>query len=276
VHGLRLGLVGSARVIAGGLLLALGDLALLGIRALGLAGSVLVPAGLGEACARLDALLVRAWPAAPRDQERGQHNQQHHNDRDEHPSHAAGLPTRRRWVGRAMLDIDTAVAWRGRTVRDRDGEKVGTFGSLQLEGDNDRPAYVGVKTGLFRSQESIAPLDGAREGDDGDIHLPYALDAIKAAPNVDPDVALNDDEEGRLRAHYGEPTQMRRETAEMIRSEEEVDVKVEPAKPKERVRLRKYTVTEHVEKTVPVRREEVRIENDPPETGRVVRVEDVD
>jgi PRC-barrel domain len=175
-----------------------------------------------------------------------------------------------------MLDIDTALAWRGRTVRDRDGEKVGTFGSLYLEGETDRPAYAGVKTGLFRSHESIVPLDGAREGDDGDVHVPYALDAIKAAPNVDPDVALGDEEEDRLREHYGEPTQMRRESAEMIRSEEEVEFKVEPAKPKERVRLRKHTVIEHVEKTVPVRREEVRVEHDPPKSGRVVSVEDVE
>jgi hypothetical protein len=42
------------------------------------------------------------------------------------------------------------------------------------------------------------------------------------------------------------------------------------------VRLRKYTVTEQVEKTVPVRREEVRVAHDPPESGRVVSVEDVE
>jgi hypothetical protein len=175
-----------------------------------------------------------------------------------------------------MLDIDTVLAWRGRTVRDRDGEKVGTFGDLYLDGDTDRPAYAGVKTGLFRSKESIVPLEGAYEAEDGDVHVPYALEAIKAAPNVEPEVALDEREEAQLREHYGEPTRMRRETAEVTRSEEEAEFKVEPAKPKERVRLKKYVVTEHVEKTVPVRREEVRVENDPPESGRVVHVEDVD
>jgi stress response protein YsnF len=68
----------------------------------------------------------------------------------------------------------------------------------------------------------------------------------------------------------------RRETAEVTRSEEEVDFKVKPAQPKERVRLRKHTVIEHVEKTVPVLREEVRLEHDPPKGGRIVSVEDVD
>ena len=108
---------------------------------------------------------------------------------------------------------ENVLRWRGRTVRDRDGEKVGTLGDLYLDGETDRPAYAGVKTGLFRSKESIVPLDGAYEADDGDVHVPYALEAIKTAPNVDPDVALNDQEEGQLREHYGEPTQMRRETA---------------------------------------------------------------
>jgi hypothetical protein len=175
-----------------------------------------------------------------------------------------------------MLDIDTALAWRGRTVRDRDGEKIGTFGDLYLEGETNRPAYAGVKTGLFRSNESIVPLDGAREDDNGDVVVPYALEAIKGAPNVDPDVALTEPEEQRLHDHYGEPTRMRRETHEIVRSEEEVDFKVEPARPKQRARLKKHVVTEHVEKTVPVLREEVRLEHDPPKSGRVVRVEDVD
>jgi sporulation protein YlmC with PRC-barrel domain len=174
-----------------------------------------------------------------------------------------------------MLDIDSVLAWRGKTVRDRDGEKVGTLGDVYLEGETDRPAYAGIKTGLFRRNESIVPLEGARE-QDGDVVVPYAGEQIQAAPNVDPDVALTDEQEDALREHYGEPTQMRRETVEMTRSEEEVDFKVAPAQPKERVRLRKHTVIENVEKTVPVRREEIRLEHDPPKSGKVVRVEDVD
>jgi stress response protein YsnF len=62
----------------------------------------------------------------------------------------------------------------------------------------------------------------------------------------------------------------------MIRSEEEVRLSTRPTQRRERVRLRKYMVTEHVEKTVPVRREEIRLEHDPPQEGRIVGVEDVD
>ena len=67
-----------------------------------------------------------------------------------------------------------------------------------------------------------------------------------------------------------------RDAAEVVRSEEEAEIRVAPAKPKERVRLKKHVVIEHVEKTVPVRREEVRVEHDPPPSGKIVSVEDVE
>src|SRR4051794_34082051 len=134
-----------------------------------------------------------------------------------------------------MLDIDTALGWRGKTVRDRDGEKVGTVGDIYLEGESDRPAYAGVLTGLFKRNESIVPLADAREVD-GDLVIPYAAAQIRDAPNVDPEVALSEEDEERLRSHYGEATQMAPDSAEIVRSEEEVDFGVAPAQPKERVR----------------------------------------
>jgi hypothetical protein len=174
------------------------------------------------------------------------------------------------------LDIDTVLAWRGKTVVDRDGEKAGTLGALYLD-DDDRPAYAGVETGLFRRRESIVPLAGARELD-GDIQVPYALEQIQSAPNVDAEEALAEDEQDRLAAHYGEASQILAgddgPEAEMVRSEEEVSFGVAPAKPRERVRLRKHVVVEHVEKTVPVRREEIRLEHEPPPSGKLVDVED--
>jgi hypothetical protein len=123
----------------------------------------------------------------------------------------------------------------------------------------------------------MVPLDGARVLDD-DIQVPYTVEQIRSAPNVDVDVNLTDDEQEQLAAHYGEPTQILAgddgPEAEMTRSEEEVSFGVAPAKPRERVRLRKHTVVEHVEKTVPVRREEIRLEHEPPPGGKVVDVED--
>ena len=71
-----------------------------------------------------------------------------------------------------MPDLDTVLAWRGKTVVDRDGEKAGTLGALYLDED-DHPAYAGVQTGLFRRRESMVPLEGARVlGDESKSRTP--------------------------------------------------------------------------------------------------------
>jgi hypothetical protein len=176
-----------------------------------------------------------------------------------------------------MPDLETVLAWRGKTVVDRDGEKVGTLGDLYLDRETDLPAYAGIRTGLFKRRESVVPLEGAREVD-GDVQVLFAADSIREAPNVDPEVALSEAEEERLHSHYGDATRVMpdHDGPEVTRSEEEVSFGVAPAAPKERVRLKKHVVVDHVERTVPVRREEIRVEHDPPESGRVVRVEDAD
>lgn len=190
------------------------------------------------------------------------------------------------------LDIDTALAWRGRPVHDRDGTKLGTLGALYLDGD-DRPAYGGIKTGLFGRNESIVPLANVREGADGVLELPFGSDDVAAAPKLDPDAALTPEEEDALLAHYGTasaedaaPTgadpagSAANAGAEgaapaMTRSEEEVEVRAGAMQPAERVRLRKVLVTEHVKTTVPRRREVIRLETEPAPEGTIERVEDL-
>jgi hypothetical protein len=188
------------------------------------------------------------------------------------------------------LDIDTALAWRGKTVRDSDGEKVGTFGDVFLDQETDRPAWGGVRTGLFGRHESYVPLDRFEEVDD-DLRLPFDKQLVTDAPRIEPEVALTTDEEQALFAHYGreyvriaggEPVIPDAERAggtvgddAMTRSEEEVRVHEGPMRPAERVRLRKVLVTEHERRTIPVRREVVQLETEPPPSGTVESVENV-
>ena len=201
----------------------------------------------------------------------------------------------------AALDIDTALDWRGRTVLDRDGEKIGKFEELYLD-DGDRPAWAAVTTGLFGLRQSFVPLDGARlDGDD--LRVPYGRDQVKDAPNIDPDEQLSSEEENLLERHYAgdggdgerageerageEPGAVaaqgdarRGDSADrgesvdrdgaddsagddaMTRSEEELHVGTR-TRERGRAKLKKYVVTEHVTKTVPVQREEVRLEYEP-------------
>jgi hypothetical protein len=179
------------------------------------------------------------------------------------------------------LDIDTALGFRGRTVRDRDGDEIGKVGDIYLDAESDLPAYAGVRTGLFGRRESIVPLDGIAEDEEtDDLWLPYEADLVRSAPSVDPEAALTEDEEAALADHYGH--QVRRDSGvaddddeTMIRSEEEVSTGTTEMRPAERVRIRKVRVTDQVQREVPVRREEVRLETEPPPEGQIEHVEDV-
>jgi stress response protein YsnF len=104
----------------------------------------------------------------------------------------------------APLDIDTALEWRGRTVVDRDGDKIGKLEELYLD-ESDRPAWGAVTTGLFGRRQSFVPLSDLRAAGD-DLQVPYEKDRVKDAPNVDPDEQLSGEEEERLHRHYGMAT----------------------------------------------------------------------
>lgn len=179
--------------------------------------------------------------------------------------------------GMTAFDIDTVLGWRGRTVYDRDGEKLGTLEDLFLQGDSDRPAYGGVRTGLFGRRTSIVPLAGIEEQDDR-LVVPYEKDVVRDAPNLDPDAELSPEEEEALHAHYG--TQAERDKPDpfregIVRSEEEPVVTGKEWRPAERVRIRRVKVTDEVPVTIPVRKEVVQLETEPPPAGQVESVEDV-
>jgi len=201
------------------------------------------------------------------------------------------------------LDIETALDWRGRKVVDRDGDKIGTFDELYLD-ESDRPAWAAVTTGLFGMRQTFVPLSEARADGDV-LQVPFGKEMVKDAPNVDPDTQLDPEEEALLYRHYGlrggddddadeapapatatdepagEPTdepaadaEARTEApaedgadddgVEMVRAEEEVSVGTR-RRVSGKARLKKYVVTEHVQKVVPVQREEVRVEFEPAE-----------
>jgi uncharacterized protein (TIGR02271 family) len=84
------------------------------------------------------------------------------------------------------------------------------------------------------------------------VQVDVTRDAVETAPLIDAGGELSSEHEGTLLRHYGE----------MIRSEEELHL-CTVWRPRTRVRVRKYVVTEMVTKTVPVRREELRIEHEP-------------
>jgi len=178
-----------------------------------------------------------------------------------------------------MPDIDTIRTWQGRTLLDRDGGRIGTIEAIYLDDRTGQPEWVLVNTGLFGTKSSFAPVAQATPTGN-EVRVPYDKQLVKDAPRVDPDQHLSEAEERRLWRHYGldyDRTTRRRPTGRdtvgrdasgpttddaMTRSEEELQVGTQ-ARERGRVRLRKYVTTEEVTQTVPVQREEVRLEREP-------------
>jgi uncharacterized protein (TIGR02271 family) len=185
-----------------------------------------------------------------------------------------------------MADASQVLEWRGQQLVDPEGGKLGKIEEIFLDADTNQPEWLAVKTGMFGSNLTFVPI--AEASDQGGSVQPYDKAQIKDAPNE-----LSQDEEARLYQHYGleygeshsdtglPQGQRGREGSArgdtgtvgrdvsgpetddaMTRSEEELRVGT-AQRETGRARLRKYIVTEDVQQTVPVRREEVRVEREP-------------
>ena len=189
-----------------------------------------------------------------------------------------------------MNPTESAVAaWRGAAVVDHDGEKIGTIDEIYADADTGKPEWLAVKTGLFGMKLSFVPIAEATETGGG-VRVPYDNQQVKDAPAVESDHELSQDEEANLYRHYGLgysearsdsglPRGSGRDTVghdtsgpttddAMTRSEEELRVG-KASRERGRARLRKYVVTEQVQQTVPVQREEVRVEREPITEGNL-------
>jgi uncharacterized protein (TIGR02271 family) len=166
-----------------------------------------------------------------------------------------------------MPEVTETYEWRGRTVVSSDGDKIGKLEEIYLDTETGGPEWATVTTGLFGTQQTFVPLAEATPRGE-EVVVPYDKDQVKQAPAVDPDGQLSHDEEARLYDHYDRGGPVGRDVSgpttddAMTRSEEELRVG-KTQREKGRARLRKYVVTEEVQQTVPVQREEVRIEREP-------------
>src|SRR5215216_323607 len=178
-----------------------------------------------------------------------------------------------------MPDLDTVRGWQGRTLVDRDGGRIGPIDAIYLDDQTGQPEWALVNTGLFGTKSSFVPLAQATQTDQ-DVGVPYDKQLVKDAPRIEADKHLSEAEERQLWRHYGldyDRTTRRHATGRgavgrdtsgpttddaMTRSEEELRVGT-TQRERGRVRLRRYVTTEQVQQTVPVQREQVRVEREP-------------
>src|SRR5918994_690895 len=101
-----------------------------------------------------------------------------------------------------MPTLQDVEGWKGRTVVDPDGDKVGTLEEFYLDRQSGDPTWAAIRTGLFGTHTSLAPLDGASLSGN-DVKLGYTKSAVKDAPRPEVEGELTRDEERRLFDHYG-------------------------------------------------------------------------
>jgi uncharacterized protein (TIGR02271 family) len=183
-----------------------------------------------------------------------------------------------------MPETTETYDFRGRTLIDADGEKIGKIDELYYDEQGGQPEWALVNTGLFGTKKTFVPIRSASPAGE-DLTVPLSKEQVKDAPRIDADQELSESEERQLFDHYGLPYTTEGSTTAtgsrtspehgvghdtsgpdsdeaMTRSEEELRVGT-AERERGRVRLRKHVVTENVQTTVPVRREEVRVEREP-------------
>ena len=193
-----------------------------------------------------------------------------------------------------MIGTDTLDRVIGQDVYDESGEKIGSAAEVYLDDETGRPEWVTVHTGLFGTKESFVPIRNADLTDDG-LRVPMSKDQVKDAPKIDTDGHLSPQEEEELYRYYGmgagtDTARRRPATAGLADTgRTDTDRRARHRRPRHlrpdhrrrhdplrgapqrrhpseevgRARLRKYVVTENVTETVPVTREEVRLEREP-------------
>ncbi|NII41658.1 uncharacterized protein (TIGR02271 family) [Curtobacterium flaccumfaciens] len=189
-----------------------------------------------------------------------------------------------------MIDSNSVNDLVGADVYGSDDAKIGTVGQVYVDNDSQDPTWVTIRTGLFGTSETFAPLHDATF-DGGVVRVAHDKAFVKDAPRIDDDGALHADDERALYSYYSDGTvdSATTETTHheqdadrlgstagteghdtsgpttddaMTRSEERLHVGTEQVETG-RARLRKHVVTEHVDQTVPVSHDEVTLEREP-------------
>lgn len=171
--------------------------------------------------------------------------------------------------------------WIGHTMVDSSDDKVGKIADIYADDKTGAPEWLAVKTGLLGNRLHFVPLAGAT-ADGDDLQVRFEKEQVTGSPTAEEKGHLSLAEEAALYRHYGlayddattdglaggrletestDTSSPNTDTA-MTRSEEELRVGTRTTEAG-RARLRKYVVTENQQVTVPVQREEVRVEREP-------------
>ena len=178
-----------------------------------------------------------------------------------------------------MTELGHYFRWHGNEVLDREGELIGTLERLFFDRESDEPKWALVNAGILGGSPMLVPLrDATVEGDA--LRVAFDRTLVWDVPDLTSGRKPTPEQERELYGYYrlgpgdgaepGAPAEQGLDVVDewdegdvtVIRSEEELEVAVRSRR-RERIRVVKRVVTENVTRTVPVRREKLRLIREP-------------
>ena len=101
-----------------------------------------------------------------------------------------------------MFDVDDIRDWRGLSVVDQEGAKIGNLEAVYFDTSTDQAMFATVKVGIVGVRLIFVPLVGARVSP---RHIRVMTDKklAKDAPAIETDGELESAAEPGIYAHYG-------------------------------------------------------------------------
>jgi uncharacterized protein YrrD len=92
--------------------------------------------------------------------------------------------------------------WRGKTIVDRDGNKIGKLEDVYVDVETDEPVFGTVKEGMFGRHLTFVPLAGLTIGPN-ELQVTVSKENVKDAPNIELEGdELSSGDESVLYHHY--------------------------------------------------------------------------
>lgn len=73
--------------------------------------------------------------------------------------------------------------WHGKTLVDRDGEKIGKLEDVYVDVETDEPQFGTVKEGIFNRHLTFVPLHGIQIGPNG-LQVDTTKEKVRSAPEI--------------------------------------------------------------------------------------------
>ena len=95
----------------------------------------------------------------------------------------------------------TASQWLGRTIVDRDGQRIGKLQDVYVDVETDEPQFGTVKEGLVGRHLTFVPLAGVEVSPDS-LRVSVAREQVRSAPDLENGQEMSQADESALYHHF--------------------------------------------------------------------------